>query len=87
MSSVITCEKLENINNLFKKNHIILKKIFIRASFAQFGMENKMSTQSGNIRCIAHRITGVLDVLHRAVSWEVGTRRFGNCVCFRPQVK
>jgi hypothetical protein len=37
--------------------------------------------------CIAHRITGFLDLLHRPVFWGVETRRFRNWICFRPKVK
>jgi hypothetical protein len=35
----------------------------------------------------AHRITGFLDFFFLTVFWGLQTRRFGNWVCFRPQVK
>jgi hypothetical protein len=34
-----------------------------------------------------HRITRFLDFLQRPVFWRVERRRFGNWICFRPQVK
>jgi hypothetical protein len=34
-----------------------------------------------------HRITGVLDFFHYPVFLRVETRRFGNWICFRPQVR
>jgi hypothetical protein len=38
--------------------------------------------------CIAHRITVFfLDFFHRPVFLGAETRRFGNWICFRPQVK
>jgi hypothetical protein len=37
--------------------------------------------------CTAHRITGVWDIFHRPVFLDVETRRFGNWICFRLQVK
>jgi hypothetical protein len=34
-----------------------------------------------------HGVTGILDTFHRAVFLGVETRRFGNWICFGPQVK
>jgi hypothetical protein len=36
---------------------------------------------------LVHRITGLLDFFHRVVFLGVETRRFGNQICFRQQVK
>jgi hypothetical protein len=36
---------------------------------------------------LTHRVTGFLDFLYRLVFMGVETRRFGNFICFRPQVK
>jgi hypothetical protein len=37
--------------------------------------------------CIAYRVTVFLDFFHRPVFLGVEIRRFGNWICFRPQVK
>jgi hypothetical protein len=37
--------------------------------------------------CIAHRIIGFLDLFHRPVFYGMETRRFGNWICFRPQLR
>jgi hypothetical protein len=36
---------------------------------------------------MAHRIIGISDFFHRPVFLGVETRRFGNWICFHPQVK
>jgi hypothetical protein len=36
---------------------------------------------------LGHIITGFLDFCHRPMYLGVETRRFGNWICFRPQVK
>jgi hypothetical protein len=48
---------------------------------------NRNSSQSTTDLVLIHRITGVLDFFHRPVFLGVETRRFGNWICFRPQVK
>jgi hypothetical protein len=41
--------------------------------------------------CITHRIAGVLDFIHHldfnSYKKKEQTRRFGNWICFRPQVR
>jgi hypothetical protein len=36
---------------------------------------------------VVYRITELLDLLHRPVLLGIETRRLGNWICFRPQVK
>jgi hypothetical protein len=45
----------------------------------------KLCTDVSETCQTVHRITGFLDFFHCLVFYR--TRRFGNCICFRPQVK
>jgi hypothetical protein len=70
-----------------------LQKLLKRRTMQYFKISSKHFSQgTGENTDNSHRIAGVLDFIHRPdfnsyKKKEKQTRRFGNWICFRPQVR
>jgi hypothetical protein len=87
----VACLVLEGCNRMLQNMHMHItwqRLLHIDAAMevAGYGVGGRTAIHSFDSH-LFHRVTGWLDSFHHSVFYGVETRRFGNWICFRPQVK